>query len=130
MRGVGSVHGAGIQTEYTRNVDDQSDRDPGKTEHEGEERPLSDSLREAVEGAFAATGLTRDRAQELTDRTRDRAQDLVGEVSRMGQDARGALEGLRVVGREEFDSLVGRVEALERRIRESGDDPGKSADGN
>jgi len=108
---------------------DQSEREPGETGQEAGERPLSDSLREAVEGAFAATGLTRDRAQELSDRTRDRAQDLVGEVSRMGQDARGALEGLRVVGRDEFESLVERVEALERRLRDSGGDPGKSEDG-
>lgn len=89
------------------------------------QRPLSDSLREAVEGAFAATGLTRDRAQELTDRTRGRAQDLVGEVSRMGQDAREALEGLRLVGRDEFDALLERVERLERRLDrpDAGGDP-------
>ena len=48
-------------------MDDQSHEDPGKTGQEGEERPLSDSLREAVEGAFAATGLTRDRAQDLVE---------------------------------------------------------------
>ena len=82
----------------------------------GPGRPISDSLKEAVEGAFAATGLTRDRAQDLSDRTRDRAQDLVGEVSRLGRDAREALDGLRLVSRDEITGLSGRLEALEARI--------------
>lgn len=94
---------------------EQSDSKPESSEGE---RPLSDSLREAVEGAFAATGLTRDRAQELTGRTRDRAQDLVGEVSRMGQDAREALESLKLVGRDEFEALVEQVERLEKQVTE------------
>ena len=72
-----------------------------------------------MEGAFAATGLTRDRAQEISDRTRETAQDIVGEFSRMGQDAREALEGLRLVGRDEFDALVERVDELERRLGEA-----------
>ena len=79
-------------------------------------RPISDSLREAVEGAFAATGLTRDRDQDLSDRTRDRAQDLVGEVSRLGRDAREALEGMRLVSRDEIEGLSGRIEELEARL--------------
>ncbi len=96
------------------------DDDQRSQEGEGAgERPLSEGLREAVEGAFAATGLTRDRAQEISDRTRETAQDIVGEFSRMGQDARGALEGLRLVGRDEFEALVDRVEELERRLGES-----------
>ena len=90
-------------------------------------RPISDSLREAVEGAFAATGLTRDRAQDLSDRTRDRAQDLVGEVSRLGRDARDALEGMRLVSRDEIEELSGRIEELEARLgaleSKSGPDP-------
>lgn len=88
-------------------------------------RPISDSLREAVEGAFAATGLTRDRAQDLGDRTRDRAQDLVGEVSRLGRDAREALEGMRLVSRDEIDELSARIEELEARLAalESGSGP-------
>lgn len=90
-------------------------------------RPISDSLREAVEGAFAATGLTRDRAQDLSDRTRDRAQDLVGEVSRLGRDAREALEGMRLVSRDEIAELNGRIEELEARIKalESGAGPNR-----
>jgi uncharacterized protein Yka (UPF0111/DUF47 family) len=95
----------------------------------GGERPLSDSLLDAVEGAFAATGLTRDRAQELSDRTRDRAQDLVGEVSRVSQEAREALEGLKVAGRDEFDALAERVERLERRLDDFVNRSGEDADG-
>lgn len=79
-------------------------------------RPISDSLKEAVEGAFAATGLTRDRAQDLGDRTRDRAQDLVGEVSRLGRDAREALEGMRLVSRDEIAGLSDRIDELEARL--------------
>ncbi len=92
------------------------------------QRPLSEGLREAVEGAFAATGLTRDRAQEISDRTRETAQDIVGEFSRMGQDAREALEGLRLVGRDEFDALVARVDELERKLGDRGGADG-GADG-
>lgn len=101
----------------------------GKESGDASQRPLSDGLREAVEGAFAATGLTRDRAQELTGRTRETAQDIVGEFSRMGQDAREALEGLRLISRDEFDSLVDRVEELERRLADSTAGADKGADG-
>jgi polyhydroxyalkanoate synthesis regulator phasin len=96
--------------------DQENDGQPGE---DAGQRPLSEGLREAVEGAFAATGLTRDRAQEISDRTRETAQDIVGEFSRMGQDAREALEGLRLVGRDEFDALVERVDELERRLGEA-----------
>ena len=107
-----------------------SPEDPAGTESSGAApptggRPVSDSLREAVEGAFAATGLTRDRAQEIGDRTRDRAQDLADEVSRLGRDARDALEGMRLVSRDEIAGLTGRIEEIEARLRvlESGTGP-------
>lgn len=88
-------------------------------------RPISDSLREAVEGAFAATGLTRDRAQDLSDRTRDRAQDLVEEVSRLGRDAREAFEGMRLVSRDEIAGFSDRLDEIEARLEalESGSGP-------
>lgn len=118
----------GNQTEYTRPMAEEDRESSGSGSSAGGERPLSDSLREAVEGAFAATGITRGRAQELSDRTRDRAQDLVGEVSRVSQEARDALEGLRLAGRDEFDALAERVERLESRLddlaKRSGKDPG------
>ncbi len=79
-------------------------------------RGLPDSLREAIEGAFAATGATRDRAQDLSDRTRDRAQGLVDEVSRRGTDARGTIEGLRLVSRDELRALEARVDELSERL--------------
>jgi BMFP domain-containing protein YqiC len=91
-----------------------SDEQAGGSESGG--RPVSDSLREAVEGAFAATGITMDKAQDLGDRTRDRAQDLVGEVSRLGRDARDALEGMRLVSRDELAELSRRIEGLEARL--------------
>ena len=121
------------QTEYTRSVAESpenpagsGDRGDGPT---GTGRPISDSLKEAVEGAFAATGLTIDRAQDLGDRTRDRAQDLVGEVSRLGRDAREALEGLRLVSRDEITGLSGRLEALEARIEALESRSGPSSEG-
>lgn len=107
-----------------------SEKEPESGGSAGGERPLSDSLREAVEGAFAATGLTRDRAQELSDLTRDRAQDLVGEVSRVGQEAREAFEGLRLPGRDEFDALNERVERLEQRLDQLDGASGRDSDGN
>lgn len=118
-----------IQTEYTRSVAAESEKEPESGRSAGGERPLSDSLREAVEGAFAATGLTRDRAQELSDLTRDRAQDLVGEVSRVSQEAREALEGLRLPGRDEFEALAERVERLEQRLDRLDDVSGRDPDG-
>lgn len=96
------------QTEDASGGEDRAD--PGR------QRAIPDSIREAVEGAFAATGLTRDRAQDLTEKTRDRAQDLVGEVSKLGQDARDALEGVRLVSRDELTSLGARIDEIEGRL--------------
>ena len=100
--------------------EDSTESSPGSDEPAGGSRsggrPVSDSLREAVEGAFAATGITIDRAQDLGDRTRDRAQDLVGEVSRLGRDAREALEGMRLVSRDELAELSRRIGELETRL--------------
>ena len=85
-------------------------------------RGLPEGLREAIEGAFAATGKTRGRAQDLTGKTKDRAQGLVEGVSRRGTEARDTLEGLRLVSRDELrvleekiDELSARIEALESR---------------
>jgi hypothetical protein len=79
-------------------------------------RGIPDGLREAIEGAFAATERTRGRAQDLTGKTRDRAQGLVDEVARRGQDARGTIEGLRLVNRDELRALEDRVEELSSRL--------------
>jgi hypothetical protein len=92
-------------------------------------RGLPEGLREAIEGAFAATGRTRGRAQDLTGRTRDRAQGLVDEVSRRGIDARGTIEGLRLVNRDELRALEARVDELSERLaglelRSGSDDEG------
>ncbi len=99
-------------------------------------RGLPDGLREAIEGAFAATGKTRgraqdlsdktkDRAQDLSDKTRDRAQGLVEGVSKRGFEAKGTLEGLRLVSRDELRSLEQQIEQLSARIArlESGSGP-------
>lgn len=56
-------------------------------------RGVPDGLKEAIEGAFAATGKTRAQAQDLTEKTRNRAQGLVDEVTRRGSDARGRSTG-------------------------------------
>jgi polyhydroxyalkanoate synthesis regulator phasin len=81
-------------------------------------RGIPDGLREAIEGAFAATEKTRAQAQGLSEKTRDRAQGLVDEVSRRGSDARGTLEGLRLVSRDELRELEDKIEALSSRIAE------------
>lgn len=72
---------------------------------------MSEGFREALEGAFAATGRTRERVQDLTDQ-------VVDEVSRLGQDARGAIAGLGAAGGEDLESLEERVEVLEQRLAE------------
>lgn len=97
----------------------------------GSEKPpgrgVSDSLKEAIEGAFAATERTRAQAQDLTEKTRSqaqdlsektrsRAQDLVDEVSRRGADARGTLEGLRLVSRDEIRHLEEKIDRISRRL--------------
>jgi polyhydroxyalkanoate synthesis regulator phasin len=92
-------------------------------------RGLPEGLREAIEGAFAATEKTRDRAQDLTGRTKDRAQGLVGGVSRRGLDARGTLDGLRLVSRDELRELELRVEELAERLSKLESESGSAADG-
>jgi hypothetical protein len=84
-------------------------------EERGEEgfsgRGMSDGFRDALEGAFEATGKTRERAQDLTDRVMD-------EVTRLGQDARGAIAGLGATGGEGLEALEERVRQLEERLVE------------
>ena len=92
-------------------------------------RGLPEGLREAIEGAFAATEKTRDRAQDLTGRTKDRAQGLVDGVSRRGLDARGTLDGLRLVSRDELRELELRVEELAERLSKLESESGSAADG-
>lgn len=92
-------------------------------------RGLPEGLREAIEGAFAATEKTRDRAQDLTGRTRDRAQELVDGVSRRGLDARGTLEGLRLVNRDELGALERRVDDLVKRIKQLEAETGSKNEG-
>ena len=80
--------------------------DSGSSGEEGEgPRGIPEGLRDAIEGAFAATEKTKDRAQGLSDKTRDRAQVLVDEVSKRGSDARGTLEGMRLVNRDDLRDL-------------------------
>jgi hypothetical protein len=121
------------QTEYTRDMAETPDKEPSEAEPAQDPqsggRPISDSLREAVEGAFAATGLTRDRAQDLSDRTRDRAQDLVEEVSRLGRDAREALDGMRLVSRDEMAGLSDRIAGIEARLEALESRSGHDSDG-
>ena len=81
-------------------------------------RGIPTGLREAIDGAFAATEKTRAQAQGLTEKTRDRAQGLVDEVSRRGQGARGTLEGLRLVSRDEMRMLEDKIDELSSRIAE------------
>jgi len=81
-------------------------------------RGVPDGLREAIEGAFAATERTRAQAQGLTEKTRNRAQGLVDEVTKRGSDARGTLDGLRLVSRDELRSLEDQIEALSSRVAE------------
>ena len=92
-------------------------------------RGLPEGLREAIEGAFAATEKTRDRAQDLTGRTKDRAQGLVDGVSRRGLDARGTLDGLRLVSRDELRELELGVEELAERLSKLESESGSAADG-
>lgn len=92
-------------------------------------RGIPDGLREAIEGAFAATGKTRAQAQDLGEKTRDRAQGLVEEVSRRGHDARGTLEGLRLVSRDELRQLEQQIEELSSRVAELETKSKSQADG-
>ena len=79
-------------------------------------RGMPDGLKEAIEGAFAATERTRAQAQGLSEKTRSRAQCLVDEVTKRGSDARGTLEGLRLVSRDELKQLEDKIEELSGRI--------------
>ncbi|MCB0870475.1 MAG: hypothetical protein KDB52_06550 [Solirubrobacterales bacterium] len=92
-------------------------------------RGVPDGLKEAIEGAFAATERTRAQAQDLSEKTRIQAQDLsektrsraqglVDEVARRGTDARGTLEGMRLVSREELRQLEERIEQISSRLDE------------
>jgi len=92
-------------------------------------RGLPDGLKEAIEGAFAATERTRGRAQDLSDRTKDRAQGLVDEVSRRGIGARGTIEGLRLVSRDELRALEARVDELSERLSDLESQSGSDAEG-
>lgn len=77
-------------------------------------RGIPESLREAIEGAFAATERTRDRATEISGRTIDRAQDLVG---------------VKLVAREELREIEERLDRLTRRVEELERDSGRERDG-
>ncbi len=81
-------------------------------------RGVPDGLKEAIEGAFAATGRTRAQAQDLTEKTRSRAQGLVDEVTKRGSDARGTLEGMRLVSREELRQLEDKIDEISARLAE------------
>ncbi|MBK5110082.1 MAG: hypothetical protein JJE10_01800 [Thermoleophilia bacterium] len=97
----------------------------------GDEGPrgIPDGLRDAIEGAFAATGKTRDRAQDLTDKTRAQAQDLVDGVSRRGSEARGTLEGMRLVNRDDLRDLEIAIEELTSRVAKLEAKPKPQVDG-
>lgn len=79
-------------------------------------RGIPDGLKEAIEGAFAATGRTRAQAQDLTEKTRNRAQGLVDEVTKRGSDARGTLDGLRLVSREELRQVEDKIDEISSRL--------------
>ncbi len=101
---------------------------PDERQSEGG-RGLPEGLREAIEGAFAASEKTRDRAQDLTGKTRDRAQGLVEGVSKRGFEAKGTLEGLRLVSRDELRSLEEQIDRLSERIARLESGSGPEADG-
>ncbi len=79
-------------------------------------RGIPDGLKEAIEGAFAATGRTRAQAQDLSEKTRSRAQGLVDEVTKRGSDARGTLDGLRLVSRDELRQLEDKIDGISSRL--------------
>lgn len=100
---------------------------------EQEDKPsghgIPDSLREAIEGAFAAGGRTRDRATEISEKTLDRAQDLVDQLGRRSHEARDTLEGMRLVARDDLDRVERRIEELTRRVEELERKSGTGPDG-
>lgn len=77
---------------------------------------MPDGLKEAIEGAFAATERTRAQAQDLTEKTRSRAQGLVDEVTKRGSDARGTLDGMRLVSRDEMRHLEEKIDDISSRL--------------
>ena len=79
---------------------------------------MPDGLKEAIEGAFAATERTRAQAQDLSEKTRSRAQGLVDEVTKRGSDARGTLEGMRLVSRDEMRQMESRIDDISSRLAE------------
>lgn len=79
-------------------------------------RGMPDGLKEAIEGAFAASERTRAQAQDLTEKTRSRAQGLVDEVAKRGSDARGTLDGMRLVSRDEMRHLEERIDEISSRL--------------
>jgi|GEM_PF-968647 polyhydroxyalkanoate synthesis regulator phasin len=81
-------------------------------------RGIPEGLKEAIEGAFAATGGARAQAQDLTEKTRSRAQGLVDEFTKRGSEARGTLDGLRLVSRDELRQLEDKIERLSSRVAE------------
>lgn len=92
-------------------------------------RGIPDGLREAIEGAFAATEKTRAQAHGLSEKTRDRAQGLVDEVSKRGSDARGTLDGLRLVSRDELRDLEDKIDELSSRVAKLEAKPKPQVDG-
>ena len=79
-------------------------------------RGMPDGLKEAIEGAFAASERTRAQAQDLTEKTRSRAQGLVDEVAKRGSDARGTLDGMRLVSRDEMRHLEEKIDEISSRL--------------
>lgn len=79
---------------------------------------MPEGLKEAIEGAFAATGRTRAQAQDLTEKTRGRAQGLVDEVTKRGSDARDTLDGMRLVSRDEIRQIEQRIDDISARLAE------------
>lgn len=79
---------------------------------------MPDGLKEAIEGAFAASERTRAQAQDLTEKTRSRAQGLVDEVAKRGSDARGTLDGMRLVSRDEMRQLEDKIDEISSRLAE------------
>lgn len=79
---------------------------------------MPEGLKEAIEGAFAATGRTRAQAQDLTEKTRGRAQGLVDEFTKRGSDARDTLDGMRLVSRDEIRQIEQRIDDISARLAE------------
>lgn len=92
-------------------ADGEKNENPGSGDRD--RRGIPDNLREAIEGAFAASEKTR---QELTEKTRDRAQGFADEVSRVGDEARGTLEGMRLVNRDDLRDLEAAIDELSSRV--------------